>query len=210
MLHDITSAVLVTLRAYLPAWIVGVLLALLMSMLSWFFGRRISRIIYVILAGVSFIPVTILLPYFLRTFGLRFFVYPLLALPVALVMFASFHEAFGHSNRVRLSLMKNYGMSRRMFFRRILLRESLPSIHTSLRFTLSLSFAIFLALDYFIESWGGLGCLVRYYYNRLSFDYTLNNYLMAITVLCAGLVGSIQVVLLSLLMKPLTEYRKHF
>lgn len=210
MMHDILNAVFITLKVYLPAWTVGVLLALFLSMLSWFIGHRISRVIYILFAGISFVPVTVLLPYFLRTFGINYFVYPLLALPVMLVMFASFHEAFRHSNITRLSLMQNYGMTRHIFFMRILLRESLPSIHTSLRFTLSLSFAIFLALDYFMESWGGLGYLVRYHYNRLAFDYRLHNFLMAATVICAGFIGSVQVAILALLMKPLTEYRKHF
>ena len=209
-MHDVVNAIWTTVIIYLPAWIAGVFIALFLSAFTWFIGHRISRFAYLLCAGISFIPVTILLPYFLRIFGLNLFVYPLLAMPVTLVMYASFHEAFEHSNKARTSLITNYSMTKARYFRFVLLRESIPSVHTSLRFTLSLSFAIFIALDYFIEFWGGLGSLVRFHYNRIGFDYQHHNLLMAWTVASAGLLGSIQVVVLSLSIKPFTEFRKHY
>lgn len=206
----VIQSIISTAAIYLPAWAAGVIIALTLSAIAWFAGRGMARVLYIVVAGMSFVPVTVLMPYFLRGFGLQYFAYPLLALPVALVMYASFHEAFGHSNKARASLMTNYGMSKVAFFFRVLLRESIPSIHTSLRFTLSMAFAIFLALDYFMETWGGLGALVRYHYNRLAFDYPLHNGLMGCTVLSAGILGSLQVLVLAAIAKPFTEFRKHY
>lgn len=205
----VLQAVRITIAIYLPAWGAGVVAALFLSATVWLLGSRAARVLYYICAGISFIPVTILLPYFLRLFGLNCFVYPLIALPVFLVMFASFYEAFSHSNLARLSLMTNYGMSRSRFFSLVLLRESIPTLYSSLRFSLSFSFAIFLALDYFLESWGGLGSLVHFYYYRVTFDFVRYNVLMVYTVLCAGLIGSIQVAALALILRPFTEFRKH-
>lgn len=112
----LTSAIGNTLIVYLPAWAVGTMLGILLSFFIWSLPKPLSNIAYVFFAGISFIPATILIPYFIRRFGLSAFVYPLLALPVMLITFASSYEAFQHANKHRLTLLVNYGLNKNIFF----------------------------------------------------------------------------------------------
>lgn len=198
-----------TIVVYVPSWLSGCVLGLVLSCVIWHLSPKNSSRAYFILTGISFVPVTILLPYFIRFFGLKVFVYPLLALPVLLITFASSFEAFQHTNRHRLTLLKNYRMKRLEYFWKVVFRESLPIMNTTARQTLSLSFAIFLAIDYFIEYWGGLGALAQKYYGRLGFDSTNHIFLLSIIVF-ASMIGMLQVFINNHLFKRWVEFRKHY
>lgn len=198
-----------TVSIYIPSWVAGSVIGVFMSFFVWCLPEKYAKKSYWIISGLSFIPVTILIPYFIRLFGLKVFVYPLLALPVTLITFASSYEAFLHVNRHRMTLIVNYRMPKFEYFWRIVFRESLPSLKTTTRQTLSLSFAIFLALDYFIEYWGGVGGLVQHYYSRLGFD-TINNNFLLITIVFTGILGIFQVFINDKFFEKWTEFRRHY
>lgn len=80
---------------------------------------------------------------------------------------------------------------------------------TTTRQTLSLSFAIFIAIDYFIEYWKGLGGMVQAYYSRLGFDQANHGY-MLLTIGIAAVLGVGQVLLNDLVFNKLTEFRRHY
>lgn len=214
MLHTIQilgTAIAKTMSFYVPAWVVGTITGVLLGSAIWYLPKPISRNVYAILSGISFVPTTILLPYFFRIFGLDFFIYPLLVLPVMLITVASSCEAFEHANRHRATLLVNYEIPKSEFFWRVVFRESLPSMKTTTRQTLSLSFAIFLAIDYFIEHWGGLGKLAHYYYQAPStIDDNSNQLLLFATIGVAAALGYMQVVLNDSVFKRITEFRKHY
>ncbi len=196
-----------TLVVYLPAWVIGTISGVVVSFLTWCVPKKLSTKIYWVLSGASFIPVTILIPFFIRTFGLQCFIYPLLVMPVALITFASSYEAFKHANKHRITLIINYKMPRFKYFWTIVFRESMPSMKTTFRQTLSLCFAICIALDYFIEYWGGLGALAMKYYS--SFDNTGPAYLL-ITILITAILGIIQVIINDRMFRKWTEFRRHY
>lgn len=198
-----------TIIIYLPSWLAGSILGVLLSYCIWCLPDKFSKKAYWALSGITFIPVTILIPYFMRWFGLNVFIFPLLAFPVMLITFASSYEAFQHVNRHREMLIINYHMPKFKYFWKIVFRESLPNLKTTTRQTLSLSFAIFLALDYFIEYWNGVGKLAQVYYSRLGFDVS-NHYLLLITIAFTAALGIFQVQVNDKLFNKLTEFRRHY
>lgn len=198
-----------TISVYFPSWIVGSILGVLLSYCIWSLPDKYSKKAYWALSGTTFIPVTILIPYFIRWFGLDVFIFPLLALPVMLITFASSYESFQHINRHREMLIVNYHMSKFRYFWKIVFRESLPNLKTTTRQTLSLSFAIFLALDYFIEYWNGVGKLAQFHYSRLGFDVS-HHYFLLITIVFTAALGIIQVQFNDKLFYKLTEFRRHY
>lgn len=198
-----------TLIIYIPSWVLGVLLGLIVSCISWFVGGNIARLLYLVIAGLSFVPVTIMIPYFLQAFGLDNFIFPLISFPVALVICASLQETIRHINRTRATLLGNYYMTKPFFIRYILLRESLTSIISHFRVTLALSFSIFIALDYFLESWNGLGSLIKYYYYRVDFNDKYYFY-MFVCVLLAWLVGFLNVLILTVVSQKFVDFRKYY
>lgn len=208
-LVELIACTLTTLRIYFVAWIVGTLVGIVISYGVWYSPKNASKKAYLILSGISFIPITIFIPYFIRGFGLDGFIYPILAVPVALITFASTYEAFQHSNKYRLTLLINYQQTKFSFFWSVVFRESMPSIKTVARQTLSLCFAIFIALDFFVEYWNGLGALVQKYYSRLAFD-AVNHYYMLTVIVMTGLVGMLQVYLNDRLFRRWTEFRRHY
>jgi|JI10StandDraft_1071094.scaffolds.fasta_scaffold772218_2 ABC-type nitrate/sulfonate/bicarbonate transport system permease component len=200
-----------TLTIYMPAWVLGTALGIMISSAMWSMPQSISKNLYALLAGISFIPTTILIPYFLRTFGLAFFIYPLLVLPVTLITVSSSFEAFEHANRHRATILVNYGISKANFFWKVVFRESLPSMKTTTRQTVSLCFAMFLAIDYFMENWGGLGKLAQLYYSRPSDGMNDSNQaLLLVTIATAGVLGLAQVVLNDMIFRRVNEFRKHY
>jgi ABC-type nitrate/sulfonate/bicarbonate transport system permease component len=205
LLHGILN----TAKFYIPTWILGSVLGIALSFVAWSFPARYSLWLYFSLTGISFVPVTILIPYGIRLFGLHIFVFPLLALPVLLITLASSYEAFQHANRHRLTLLKNYNMPKFAFFWRVVLRESMPSMETTARQTLSLCFAIFLALDYYIEYTKGLGKLAHWYYDRIAFD-AANELFLSLTIVFTGCIGGLQVFLTNRLFSRWTEFRRHY
>lgn len=208
-LHELFESTYSTLSVYFIGWAIGTIIGVMIGYIIWLFPKKISKNSYLILSGFSFIPVTILIPYFIRGFGLDYFIYPLLALPVTLITFASLHEAFQHSNRHRLTLLINYQQSRKAFFWKVVFRESLPILKTATRQTLSLCFAIIIALDYFLEYWNGLGYLVHKYYERLNFGF-FNHFFMIATIITTGIVGITQVYINDRLFRRWIEFRKHY
>lgn len=208
-LDNLVIAIFNTLFIYMIAWFIGSILGILLSYFIWRLPNSLSRKFYIFLTGFSFLPVTILIPYAIRIFGLNLFIYPLLSLPVFLTTFASSYEAFQHANKHRLTLLINYNVKKIDFFWKVVFRESLPSMKTTMRQTLSLSFAIFIALDYFIENWSGLGSLLQRYYAKTSFGF-INHLYMFSTILVAALLGVSQIVLNDFMFKKLTEFRRHY
>lgn len=208
---ELGTAIWRTILVYMPAWLIGTVLGILFSSAIWSMPKPLSRYAYSLLSGVSFIPTTILIPYFLRTFGLEFFIYPLLVLPVTLITVSSSFEAFEHVNRHRSTLLVNYGIPKAEFFWRVVFRESLPSMKTTTRQTLSLCFAIFIAIDYFVEYWGGLGKLAQFYYSMPSINNDDSNqvWLLA-TIATAAILGLAQVILNDLMFRRVNEFRKHY
>lgn len=208
---ELGTAIWHTVLVYIPAWLSGTALGILFSSAIWAMPKPLSLYSYAILSGVSFIPVTILIPYFMRTFGLQFFIYPLLIFPVTLITISSLFEAFEHVNRHRSTLRVNYGIPKAKFFWRVVFRESLPSMKTTTRQTLSLCFAIFVAIDYFIEYWGGLGKLAQFYYSMPSPSNDNSNQVwLLITIAMAGILGLAQVFLNDWMFRPVNEFRKHY
>lgn len=208
-LLEVSFATWTTFRIYFIAWITGTASGILIGYMLWRSPRHVSSRLYLLFSGISFIPVTIWIPYFVRGFGLEYFVYPLLAVPVALITLASMHEAFEHTNRHRITLLVNYQQNMNDYFWTVVFRESMPALKTVSRHTLSLCFAIFIALDYFMEYWSGLGALVQKYYSRLSFDEK-NHIYMLLTIAITGILGFTQVYFNNLLFKRWTEFRKHY
>ncbi len=205
----IFNSTVISLRIYIIAWLIGTLSGVGISCIVWFLPKRSSKRIYFFLSGISFIPITIWIPYFIRGFGLNKFIFPLLATPVALITFATLFEAFQHSNRHRLTLLVNYGQNRFKYFWLVVFRESMPIMKTTTRQTLSLGFAIFIALDFFVEYWNGLGGLVQYYYSRLGFGL-INHFYMFFSIVVTGILGTLQVYLNDQIFKPWIEFRKHY
>lgn len=208
-LYELLESTLNTFIVYIPVWAVGTVIGVLLSYVVWSVPTRVSNRCYLVLSGISFIPVTIGIPYFIRAFGLSAFVYPLLALPVALITFASCHEAYQHANKARVTLIVNYGIPKHIFFWKVIFRESIPSLKTTSRQTLSICFSIFIALDYFIEYWGGLGALVKKYYGRLAFE-EINNTLMLLTIGTTAILGIVQVFLNDRAFRRWTEFRRYY
>jgi ABC-type nitrate/sulfonate/bicarbonate transport system permease component len=206
---SLQSALANTFIYYIPSWIIGVFLGFFACTLTWFAGRKPSYVVYLVVSGISFVPVTILIPWFMQIFSLKYFIFPLLAFPVSVTLHTAFYEALKHSNKYRKTLVINYGISHQEFFFRVLIREALPSMHTSLRITLSQCFAIFLALDYFLNIWRGLGYLSSSYYDRSAFSPEMN-FMLAITIILAWAIGSAQVLLLEFMLSHYTEFRKHY
>ncbi len=206
---ELLSAAASTVAGYLPAWLAGSFIGVGLAALSWLAKPQMSAALYYVITAIAFVPVTVLIPASLRLFGLNFFVYPLLALPVALGTFASCHEAFGQCNVHRSTLHINYGLHKWGYFFKVILPESMPALLTAARQTIALVFAIFIALDYFIEYWGGLGALSQHYYSRTSFDP--NNWrLMWGAVFSAALMGGAQVLILHVAFRPFVQFRKHY
>lgn len=208
-LLELATSTATTLKVYLVAWLIGTVVGIVISYGVWHLPNGASKKTYLILSGVSFIPVTIWIPYFIRAFGLKEFIYPLLAIPVALITFASSYEAFQHANRHRLTLLVNYQQKKYDYFWSVVFRESMPSMKTAARQTLSLCFAIFIAIDFFVEYWNGLGGLVQKYYSRLSFDQVNHTYMLS-AIMMTGLVGIVQVFVNDRLFRRWTEFRRHY
>ncbi len=209
MINNLITASYNTLLIYLPSWMGGTILGILVSAVIWRLKHRISYPIYIIISGLSFVPVVVLIPYFIRTFGLNVFIYPLLALPVFLMTTIAAFESYKHANLHRYTLLVNYKMSRSQFFWKVVFREAIPYLQTSIRQTLSLAFAICLALDYFMENWRGLGALISFYYGRL-FMAPINHWHMLISIIISAILGALQIFLLSIFFHPLTKFRKHY
>lgn len=203
------SSIFQTLAVYLPAWVVGTLLGIVLSYFLWYLPMQVSGNTYAILSGVSFIPTTILIPFFIRSFGLDFFIYPLLVLPVTLITLASSYEAFQSANKHRITLLVNYGIGKTEFFWKVVFREALPSMKTTARQTLSLCFAIFLAIDYFLECWKGLGAMAHKFYSEEAMNPS-SHVLLLLTIGIAWALGYGQVVLNDFLFKKPTEFRRHY
>jgi len=206
---ELLWAVIATFQYYFSAWLLGTFIGIALAYLAWNLKAERSRYIYFAVTGASFIPVTVMIPYFLDAFGIRWFVYPLLALPVLLITFASCHESFQHANRHRQTLRVNYQQQGFHHFWTVVFRESVPALKTTFRQTLSLCFAIFIALDYFMEYWGGLGKIVHKYYTRLSFNEA-NYYFMTLSIVVTGLIGIVQVYINEKGFGRFVEFRKHY
>lgn len=207
-MNELRIAIINTLPNYLIPWFLGVFVSIFVVSICWAIGKKISKLVYWLMVLFSFIPVTVLIPFFLRKFGLTSFIFPILFLPVFITVSASFYETLIHGNLIRETLKKNYNCTMFDYFIFVLIPESLPSLKISLRFSLSLCFTIFLVIDYFMETWGGLGELIHRYYNLISFNPS-NNGKMIRAIVVTGLLGVIQASILSGLLWPLTRFRKY-
>ncbi len=80
---------------------------------------------------------------------------------------------------------------------------------TTTRQTLSLCFAIFLAIDYFAEYWHGLGGMAQKFYSQSAFNQS-NHVLLWLTIGIAGAIGVGQVLLNDFMFKNFIEFRRHY
>lgn len=197
-----------TLTIYLPSWLFGTLLGIVISYLLWITNKNISKKLYICITGLSFTPVAILIPYFIRNCGILFYIYPLLSYSVFIITTASLFESFEHTNKYRTTLLINYNIKKYIFFWKVVFRESLPHFKTTVRQTISLSFAIFIAIDYFQGSWKGLGYLVcDLYYQSHDINQNLN---MIITIIATSILGIIQVTIIDFYFKNYIEFRRFY
>ena len=85
----------------------------------------------------------------------------------------------------------------------------MPTMMATSRQTLSLCFAIFIALDYFLGMWKGLGCLANKYYQMVN-HLPENELMLVLIIIFTGVVGVVQVLLNNLAFRKLVEFRKHY
>jgi ABC-type nitrate/sulfonate/bicarbonate transport system permease component len=208
-LTNLFTAFANTFLIYLPAWIAGTMLGIVVSFIIWLFPPALARWSYVFLTGISFVPVTILIPYLIWSFGMPSFIYPLLMIPVTLITAASNVEAFAHANHHRQTLQVNYGMATMPYFWSIVFREALPALKSTARQTLSLCFAIFIAVDFFIGTWKGLGSTAAFYYQRVGLMEGAHLYLLLVIV-ATSFIGSAQVWLNDRAFARAVEFRRHY
>lgn len=185
-------------------------LGILISYALWVCPKKISNNAFFLFSGLSFIPVTILIPFFLGFFGLSYFIYPLLSLPVALLTISSLFDSYRHVNKHRSTLYVNYGMPKNTcYFWQVVFREVAPNMQLLSRQSLSLCFAIFIAIDYFVGYWKGLGALALDFYSMTSFD-TGAYVMLFVTIIVTGLIGAVQVMINDAVFKKVVEFRRHY
>lgn len=201
--REMLISILNSISVYLPSWFLGVIIGLGLTAGVSLLSDRAYRWAYIGIASVTFVPVTILLPYAFLWFGLDAFIYPILILPTTVTIVATMLEAFTASNQSRLYLKTNLGMSGLRYWWQVLIPEAAPAIATAGRQSLGLCFAIFLAIDFFLESFGGLGAFASKFYQG-----TTNHIGLLASVGIVTLLGIFQVAILHKCARPHCEFRQ--
>jgi sulfonate transport system permease protein len=110
------------------------------------------------------VPVTVLLPVFLSTFGLRRFLLPMLLLPIICIMASNVSESVRNTSKQRRALLDVYRVRWRQYFAHVLTYETIEPVVATLRVVAPLALAIEIAVDYFLQSNQGLGTLIALAY----------------------------------------------
>ncbi len=127
------------------------------------------------------VPVTVFLPVFMTVFGLSFFTYPMLCLPICAMVAVNIANTIGEMPRSRLLQRRLLRLSIGVYIRDIVFWETLGSFFATVRIAAPFCLTIQVALDYFLDANGGLGSFIKNRYEA----YQYAPMYLAILLVCA-------------------------
>jgi ABC-type nitrate/sulfonate/bicarbonate transport system permease component len=120
---------------------------------------------YHLVNAVRSVPITVLMPVFLGTFGLRHFLLPMIAVPVGALMASNLAQAIWKSALPRRQVIGLLGFGRWAYLRHVVAWEAADAMVATLRVVVPLALAIEVAIDFFMNANSGLGSLISQAYH---------------------------------------------
>lgn len=138
--------------------------------------------LYAAIAAIRPLPVTILIPVFISTFGLDGFYVPLVALPIVANIAVNTAAAIHSSGQRRRAICTSWGLNSVQYARHVLFFEVMEAMTSTMRIMVPYALAINIALDYFMRTCNGLGAYVAASYERYMYDRMLAGSIVVMTV----------------------------
>ncbi len=155
-LHHAPYTMLITIIGLLVSIVLGLILAISMD-----YNDRLEEAIYPIIVTTQTVPITALAPLFILWFG-----YGISSKIVATVLITFFpitismHDGFKNTKREHIELMKSFGASEWIIFKKLKIMSALPSFFSSLKMSIPISI-IGAVIGEWLGSQQGLGYFSR-------------------------------------------------
>ena len=146
---------------------------------------------YHFLNALRSVPVTVLIPVFLATFGLQRFLVPLVALPVASIMGANLTRAIQEAAQTRRRLLSLYEFGNMAYLRHVLPWETADALFATLRTVVPFTLAIEVAIDYFMNINQGIGAVIYQNYQFPNNEPAMFAGILLVAALGIGTVSAI-------------------
>ena len=170
----LSPAVFVLLKPAVLTCIVVFLAMAISSVCGYIIGcwmglSKSARVFYIPLSVFKSSPISVFIPVFMVLFGLKYFTFPMLCIPVVSMVAINISNLLKELPAHRLTQRRLLRLPLIVYLRDIVFWETLPAFLATARIAFPFCLTLQIALDYFLPTQGGLGALIRRQYDE--YDY---------------------------------------
>ncbi len=203
-LFEIMKRLLITLGIVVSILIFSSILGYLIG-LACGINKFMHSLLYPILNSIKSIPITVLLPVFVAIFHLKYFLYPLIALPLIANLSVNISQAVKNINENRLNIVSLWGINKIDIIKHIYFWETVEPFMSTMRILVTYALTIEIALDYFLSTSEGIGSYIFKQYN----SYADNKYsFMFAGILIVSMAGIFSIKIVDEISSKLVKWKE--
>jgi len=163
---ELISRLLISLKTVIIVLFLSSILGYLIGLLIGL-NNKLFNFIYPILNSIKSIPVTVFLPVFIVIFHLKYFLYPMISLPLIANLGVNIAQSVISINNNRLITIKQLNINKKNYIIHIVFWETLSPLLSTMRIIITYALTIEIAIDYFLNIDGGIGGYISDKYNSM-------------------------------------------